>query len=105
MSKKEIEVHVDKDNKIDFKEFIEMKIKYDEEYFKKDNEIEDLKKQIELLVKDDESSQETIIRQHEQIEKLDNIIFEIYRKALDTSITSIDLRDYIISSLGSGKVD
>ena len=38
--KKEIEVHVDKDNKIDFKEFIEMKIKYDEEYFKKDKEIE-----------------------------------------------------------------
>lgn len=42
MSKKEIEVHVDKDNKIDFKEFIEMKIKYDEEYFKKDKEIERL---------------------------------------------------------------
>ena len=42
MSKKEIEVHVDKDNKIDFKEFIEMKIKYDEAYFKKDKEIERL---------------------------------------------------------------
>ena len=42
MSKKEIEIHVDKDNKIDFKEFIEMKIKYDEEYFKKDKEIERL---------------------------------------------------------------
>ena len=42
MSKKEIEVHVDKGNKIDFKEFIEMKIKYDDEYFKKDQEIERL---------------------------------------------------------------
>lgn len=43
MSKKEIEIHVDKDNKIDLHEFIEMKIKYDEEYFKKDKEIERLK--------------------------------------------------------------
>ena len=42
MDTKEIEVHVNKDNKIDFKEFIEMKIKYDEEYFKKDKEIERL---------------------------------------------------------------
>ena len=42
MDTKEIEVHVDKDNKIDFKEFIEMKIKYDDEYFKKDKEIERL---------------------------------------------------------------
>ena len=42
MSKKEIEIHVDKDNKIDLHEFIEMKIKYDDEYFKKDKEIERL---------------------------------------------------------------
>ena len=42
MDTKEIEIHVDKDNKIDLHEFIEMKIKYDEEYFKKDQEIERL---------------------------------------------------------------
>ena len=42
MSKKEIEIHVYKDNKIDLHEFIEMKIKYDDEYFKKDKEIERL---------------------------------------------------------------
>lgn len=41
----------------------------------------------------------------EDYEKLNHIIFEIYRKALDTSITSIELRDYIISNLGSGKND
>jgi hypothetical protein len=40
-----------------------------------------------------------------EMQRLNNIINEIYTKALDTSITSIDLRDYIISSLGSGKND
>ena len=39
----------------------------------------------------------------EEIERLNNIINEIYTKALDTSITSLDLRDYIINSLGSDK--
>ena len=51
MSKKEIEIHVDKDNKIDLHEFIEMKIKYDEEYFKKDKEIERLNNVISELEK------------------------------------------------------
>lgn len=65
MSKKVIEVHVDKDSKIDFKEFIEMKIKYDEEYFKKDKENQRLY---------------IALRNREQeIERLNNIIedFEI----------------------------
>ena len=35
---------------------------------------EELKKQIELLVKDDEKSQETIIKQSQEIERLNNII-------------------------------
>ncbi len=95
------------------KEFNGVKIfalEYDKETLKdmvieKQEEIEDLKKQIELLVKDDEISQQTIINQRQEIEKLDNIIMKIYTKALDTSITSIDLRDYIISSLGSGRND
>ena len=51
MSKKEIEIHVDKDNKIDLHEFIEMKIKYDNEYFKKDKEIERLNNIINELEK------------------------------------------------------
>lgn len=34
---------------------------------------EDLKKQIELLVRDDESNQQTIIKQSEEIERLKNI--------------------------------
>lgn len=80
-------------------------LEYDKETLKdmvleKQEEIEDLKKQIELLVKDDESSQQTIINQKQEIDKLDNIIMKIYTKALDTSITSLDLRDYIIN-LGS----
>ena len=33
---KEIEIHVDKDNKVSLHDFIEMKIKYDEIYFEKD---------------------------------------------------------------------
>ena len=32
MDKKEIEITVDKNNKVDLKDFIEMKIKYDTEY-------------------------------------------------------------------------
>ena len=39
--------------------------------------------------------------QQQEIERLNNIINEIYTKALDTSITSLDLRDYIINNLGS----
>ena len=38
---------------------------------------EDLEKQIELLVKDDEISQQTIIKQSEEIERLNNIINEL----------------------------
>ena len=38
-----------------------------------------------------------------EIERLNNIINEVYIKALDTSITSLDLRDYIINNLGSDK--
>ena len=41
--------------------------------------------------------------QTKEIERLNNIINEIYTKALDTSITSLDLRDYIINNLGSDK--
>ena len=44
-----------------------------------------------------------IDEQEEEIERLNNIINEIYTKALDTSITSLDLRDYIINNLGSDK--
>ena len=40
---------------------------------------------------------------NKEIERLNNIINEIYTKALDTSITSLDLRDYIINNLGSDK--
>ena len=42
MDKKEIEITVDKNNKVDLKDFIEMKIKYDVEYQEKDKEIERL---------------------------------------------------------------
>lgn len=41
---------------------------------------EELKKQIELLVKDDEKSQETIIKQSQEIERLNNIINKALRK-------------------------
>ena len=41
---------------------------------------EDLKKQIELLVRDDESNQQTIIKQSEEIERLNNIINEVSKE-------------------------
>ena len=41
---------------------------------------EDLKKQIELLVKDDEISQQTIINQRQEIERLNNIIKEVEKR-------------------------
>ena len=69
MSKKEIEIHVDKDNKIDFKEFIEMKIKYDEEYFKKDQEIERLNniiKNIENICESSIASVDNILQDEKE---------------------------------------
>lgn len=48
-----------------------------EKYTDQKEEIEDLEKQIELLVKDDESSQQTIINQKQEIERLQNIIKEV----------------------------
>lgn len=47
---------------------------------------EELKKQIELLVKDDEKSQETIIKQSQEIERLNNIINEV-RECVETAIS------------------
>ena len=56
---------------------------------------EDLKNQIELLVKDDESSQQTIINQRQEIERLNKQIEE-YQKALDeTTSEKIDLENII----------
>ena len=49
MSKKEIEIYVDKNNRVSFHDFIEMKIKYDTEYQKKDKEIERLNNVISEL--------------------------------------------------------
>ena len=69
MDTKEIEVHVDKDNKIDFKEFIEMKIKYDEEYFKKDKEIERLNniiKNIENICESSIASVDNILQDEKE---------------------------------------
>ena len=56
--------------------------------------------ELEDIIEDLEKLNTTITMENE---RLNNIINEIYTKALDTSITSLDLRDYIISSLGSGK--
>lgn len=46
---------------------------------------------------------EQLEKESKKIERLNNIINEIYTKALYTSITSLDLRDYIINNLGSDK--
>ena len=96
MSKKEIEVHVDKDNKIDFKEFIEMKIKYDDEYFKKDKEIQRLKG---LCDKYEEEHKTTF----EEWKKTINIIKEVreYIENVETLATIDKVNIFSISTLKS----
>ena len=51
MDKKEIEIYVDKNNKVDCRDFLKMKIKYDVEYQEKDKEIERLNNIIERYKK------------------------------------------------------
>ena len=40
---------------------------------------------------------------NDEIERLNNIINELYTKANDTNITSLDLREYILNNLGDDK--
>ncbi len=54
---------------------------------------EDLQKQIELLVKDDERSQQTIINQRQEIERLTNIISEL-EKWLEERLDKLDINGY-----------
>ena len=69
----------------------------------REQEIERLNIRIEDLI--------TIIEEHQilnemirnQLQQKENIIKEVYTKSLDTSITSLDLRDYIINNLGDDK--
>ena len=65
-------------------------------------EIERVKEELEYTIPIVEHNK-TITKHLKEIERLNNIINEIYTKALDTSITSLDLRDYIINNLGSEK--
>ena len=74
----------------------------------REEEIERLAKEVEKLEKVNKMLLNSMVteahtKETKEIERLNNIINEIYIKALDTSITSLDLRDYIISSLGSDK--
>ena len=55
------------------------------------------------VFKDRVEAHKHLVTANKEIERLNNIINEIYTKALDTSITSLDLRDYIINNLGSDK--
>ena len=77
---------------------------------------EDLKKQIELLVKDDESNQQTIINQRQEIERLNNIINELeklelyeytpdydYDENLVDDYTPFNIENYIEELIGSNK--
>lgn len=61
---------------------------------------EDLKKQIELLVKDDESNQQTIINQRQQIERLENIIKEAREYIEEMQIWLVDFEDFGITTKG-----
>ena len=55
------------------------------------------------VFKDRVEAHKHLVTANKEIERLNNIINEIYTKALDTSITSLDLRDYIINNLGGDK--
>ena len=44
-----------------------------------------------------------IMKIADERDRLNNIINEIYTKANDTNITSLDLRDYILNNLGEDK--
>ena len=85
MDKKEIEITVDKNNKVDLHDFIEMKIKYEVEYQEKDKEIERLNKSLEE-------------QRHfylEKIQQKENIIKEV-REYCDKEIGNIIANfDYI----------
>lgn len=63
------------------------------------------KEEIEMIYRDNDIHylENFVKEQDKEIERLNNIINEIYTKALDTSITSLDLRDYIINNLGGDK--
>lgn len=98
-------------------------LEYDKETLKdmvieKQEEIKDLKKQIELLVKDDESSQQTIINQKQEIERLNKALLDIKElvvnnACLDDSINKCaddliyykcdELLDIVNKALGSNK--
>lgn len=69
MSKKEIEIYVDKDNKVELRNFIKMKIKYDIEYQKKD-------KEIERLNENNQAMQEEMARTWKKLYEKENIIEE-----------------------------
>lgn len=70
---------------------------------------EDLKKQIELLVKDDESNQQTIINQRQQIERLENIIKEVREYATgdlrlyDNESIEFEISTRLLEILSKGK--
>ena len=86
MNKKEIEVTVDKNNKVDFHDFIEMKIKYDEEYFKKDKEIERLKK-----INEENRILNGELRK--EIQQKENIIKEV-REYIQNPIHEMSVKSY-----------
>ena len=88
--------------------FEEMNIDYDELKRYEDietyyDEVQDYSKLIQELQCDRVEVLKQIVNKNKEIERLNNIINEIYTKALDTSITSLDLRDYIINKIGSDK--
>ena len=72
-------------------------------YKNQEQEIKRLKERIEDLNIINEEHRILNGKLRVENNRVNNIINEIFTKALDTSITSIDLRDYIISNLGSGK--
>lgn len=64
---------------------------------------EDLEKQIELLVKDDEISQQTIINQRQEIERLKSIIKEAIEYINNEQKYYEYDFDYILEILDKGK--
>lgn len=82
-------------------ELIELKRKYDMQVSKEAiEEIKhtiDLDKQIELLVKDDERNQQTIIKQSEEIERLQDMDKILRNENINLKLRINKAREYIVN--------
>lgn len=67
------------------------------------SEVERLGNELQVQIEDNTRLNEYIEEQDQKLQQKENILKEIYTKANDTNITSLDLRDYILNNLRGDK--